>query len=120
MVEYITMKERQILYDTTFELLELLLDRVNNEEPDINLNHMLLKRVWKAALKCPGFTPTMKDNIVVLCHVDETIAREMGMAPYAALWKDLWAIGAKAGAPSDLALVSLIPLPNKVVRLGNS
>ncbi|KAG9245370.1 hypothetical protein BJ878DRAFT_419329 [Calycina marina] len=105
MVDFITIEDRNLLFKATVELLTLLIDRINNEVDTINLNTMLYKRVWKAALKCKGFTPTMKDDIVVSCEIDEMIAKETcGIAPYAAHWKSLWTIGAKSNAPSDLVL----------------
>lgn len=106
MVDYVTIEDRNLLHKATVDLLTLLLDRINNEADTINLTNMLFKRVWRAALKCRGFTPTMKDDIVYLCSVDEVLAKECGIAPYAAHWKSLWTIGVKPNAPADLVLVS--------------
>lgn len=106
MVDYITIEDRNFLFKATIDLLTLLMDRISNETDTINLNNMLLKRVWRAALKCPGFTPTMKDDVVYLCNVDEVLAKECGIAPYAAHWKSLWTIGVKNNAPADMVLVS--------------
>ncbi|KAH8597719.1 hypothetical protein B0O99DRAFT_507229 [Bisporella sp. PMI_857] len=104
MVDNITIEDRNLLYNATMALLNLLMERINNNTDPLNLNNMLLKRVWRAALKCCGFTPTMKDNIVCTCNIDESFAREIGIAPYASYWKDLWTIGAKPNTPSDLVL----------------
>lgn len=106
MVDYITIEERNLMHKATIDLLTLLVERVS-EKDDICLTPMLLKRVWKAALKCRGFTPTMKDDIVFICQVDDQTAAEYGVAPYAPYWKYLWTIGPKPGAPVDLMLVSL-------------
>ena len=57
MVDYITIEDRNLLFNATIDLLKLLLERVNNERDDVNLTQMLLKRVWRAALRCAGFTP---------------------------------------------------------------
>jgi len=116
MVDYITIEDRGLLYKATVDLLTLLMDRVNNEADTINLTPMLLKRVWRAALKCKGFTPTMKDDVVYLCNVDEVLAKECGVAPYAAHWKSLWTIGVKPNAPADLVLVSVEHSPQFVSR----
>ncbi|RAL59057.1 hypothetical protein DID88_008975 [Monilinia fructigena] len=64
MVDYITCLDRELLYKATLQLLRLLVERVDNNDDPINLNAQLLKRVWRTALKCEGFSPCMKDNIV--------------------------------------------------------
>jgi hypothetical protein len=113
MVEHITLEDRILLFDATIKLLKFLEERVNNppnDEPNINLNNMLFRRVWRAALRCVGFTPTQKDDIVYLFHIDERIARELGVPIFAADWKYLWCIGPKPGVPDDLLLVSLFAL----------
>lgn len=105
MVDYITIEDRNLLHRATKDLLLLLVERVNDETDSVNLTQMLLKRVWRAAIRCPGFTPTMKDDIVYICGVDDRTAQELGLAPYAPHWKYLWTIGPKAGVPADLLLV---------------
>ncbi|TVY38119.1 hypothetical protein LSUB1_G003789 [Lachnellula subtilissima] len=104
MVDYITIEDRNLLFDATIELLKLLLERVNNERDDVNLTPMLLKRVWRAALRCSGFTPAQKDDVICICNIDDRTAMEIGMAPYASYWKYLWTIGPKPGTPTDLLL----------------
>lgn len=105
MVDYITIEDRNLLHTTTKKMLEILIERVNNDD-DINLNKMLLKRVWRTALTCPGFTPSMKDDIVCIAGLDDRTAIEFGLAPYASFWNKLWTIGPKRDAPVDLLLVS--------------
>lgn len=109
MVEYITIEDRNLLFTATIDLLKLLLDRVNNERDDVNLTPMLLKRVWRAALRCPGFTPAQKDDVICICNIDDRTAMELGMAPFASYWKYLWTIGPKPNTPADLLLVSCYP-----------
>jgi hypothetical protein len=106
MVDYITIEDRVLLFNATIDLLKLLLERVNNEKDNVILTPMLLKRVWRAALRCPGFTPAQKDDFICICSIDDRTAMEFGMVPHAAYWKDLWTIGPKPGAPHDLLLVS--------------
>jgi hypothetical protein len=105
MVDYITIEDRSLLHNTTKRMLEILIERVNNDD-DINLNMMLLKRVWRAALTCQGFTPSMKDDIVFIAGLDDRTAIEFGLAPHASFWNKLWTIGPKREAPVDLLLVS--------------
>jgi hypothetical protein len=114
MVDFITIEQRNMLHKSTIDLLTLLIERVNSDNDDLCLTPMLLKRVWKAALKCPGFTPAMKDDIIYLCQLDAHTATEYGVPPFAPYWKYLWTIGPKPGAPSDLLLVSLACDPNNL------
>ncbi|KAF4635895.1 hypothetical protein G7Y89_g2186 [Cudoniella acicularis] len=104
MVDYITIEDRNLLHKATKDLVALLVERVNDEKDSMNLTHMLLKRVWRAVLKCPGFTPSMKDDIVYICGVDERIAMEQGLALHASYWKYLWTISPKPGVPGDLLM----------------
>jgi hypothetical protein len=112
MVDYITIQDRNLLHNATKELLSLLVERVCNERENVNLTPMLLKRVWRAAMACPGFTPSMKDDIVFICNIDINMAVELGLAPHAAEWRYLWTIGPKPGVPTDVLLVShVLPGP---------
>ena len=106
MVDYITIEDVKLLYKATFELLELLRERIESDTDPVNLNQMLFKRVWRAALKCAGFTQVQKDDIAFICGVDDTTAREMGVGPFAAWWKCLYTIGPKSNFPDDTIMVS--------------
>ncbi|KAM3075932.1 hypothetical protein ACMFMF_005278 [Clarireedia jacksonii] len=107
-VEYVTCADRQMLYKATVQLLELLVERVENAEDPINLNHMLLKRVWRTALRCEGFSPTMKDNIVYRMNIDSQLALELGVPPKADLWSYVWCIGPRKDVPYDLYYIKII------------
>lgn len=106
MVDYITIEDRNQLYNVTMQLIDLLQERINSEHENINLTPMLLKRVWRAAIKCPGFSPAMKDDIAFKCGIEDSLARETGVPDYAPFYKDLWTIGPKPGVPTDVVLVS--------------
>lgn len=105
MVDHITIDARNQLYQATFDMIRILIQRLQQGDPeDVLLTNMLFKRLWKAALKCPGFSPTMKDSIIVICGLDDSHVRENGIPPYAADWNHLWAIGSKPNAPRDLVM----------------
>jgi hypothetical protein len=105
MVDFITIEDRNLLHKATLELIRLLRDRLENNEIDVNITPMLYKRVWRAALKCPGFSPTMKDDIAFMISIDSNMCYELGLPPFSDHWKELWTIGTRPGAPYDLVLV---------------
>jgi hypothetical protein len=107
MVDHITIEDRSLLHKATIDLLRLLQEKIENETDPVNLNQMLFKRVWRAALKCPGFTPVQKDDVVFICGIDDRTALELGVAPYAVWWKPLFTIGHKPEVPADTLMVDL-------------
>lgn len=82
-------------------------------QDSITLTPMLYKRVWKAALICKGFTPTMKDNIICIAEVDDHWCKEYKIPPFAADWKDLWCISPKLNIPRDVLQVSRRFMPGR-------
>lgn len=105
MINHITIEDRNLLFQATTELLKLLVERVNNEKDNVNLTPMLLKRVWRAALRCVGFTPAQKDDIVCIALLDDATAMTYNIAPFAGYWKILWTIGPKPDCAHDHILV---------------
>ena len=106
MVDYINVQDKIRLFQTTKTLVLYLIDRVKNQPHDLHLTPMLLRRVWRAAINCPGFTQVNKDEIVFYAEVHPQIALELGVVPYADRWQCLWTIGPKPGCPLDLLMVS--------------
>ncbi|KAF7952549.1 uncharacterized protein EAE97_002046 [Botrytis byssoidea] len=102
MVNHVTCQDRELLYKATMQLLGLLVERVDNNDDPVNLNAQLLKRVWRTALKCEGFSPCMKDNIVYKMKIDPTTAFECGVPPQADLWSNIWTIGPRKDVAYDL------------------
>ncbi|TGO34471.1 hypothetical protein BHYA_0195g00010 [Botrytis hyacinthi] len=102
MVNYVTCQDRELLYKATMQLLGLLVERVDNNDDSVNLNAQLLKRVWRTALKCEGFSPCMKDNIVYKMKIDPATAFECGVPPQADLWSNVWTIGPRKDVAYDL------------------
>ncbi len=106
MVDYITLDDLIQLHQTTIRLLELLKDRISNNFEDIHLTPMLYKRAWLAALTCPGFTPVMKDDIKIVCDIDDKTAIGHGLPQFASFWHPFWTITQKPNMPQDVVLVS--------------
>lgn len=106
MVDYITCQDRELLYKATLQLLRLLVERVENTTEPMLINSQLLKRVWRTALKCEGFSPCMKDNICFEMNIDSQVALELGVPPRADLWSYVWTIGPRKDVAYDLVEVS--------------
>lgn len=115
MVDHITIEDRELLHEATVKLIYLLRDKleVNEERGEVmnnNISHMLFKRLWRAALKCDGFSPSQKDDIIVAAGLDVQVSLENGIPPYAAEWKYLFTLGPKPRVPYDVVFVnSLLP-----------
>jgi hypothetical protein len=101
MASYITIADRDILYDGTLTIVKHLIHKISMESEHITVNGRLLKRVTQAALRCPGFTEMQKDNIAFICNV-----KEPGLAPYADHWHVFKVLGPKHGVATDVLLVS--------------
>ncbi|SZF00782.1 unnamed protein product [Blumeria hordei] len=104
MVNHITIEDRDLLHRTTMQMLRFLRERVVSDYNNMYLTPMLYKRVWRAALRCRGFSPSQKDDIVLLVGLPWEKAQEFGLPPFAAFWKHLWTIGAHPSAPCDLIM----------------
>lgn len=114
MVDYITIEDRQLLHEATIKLIYLLRGKLEDNEQngaviDTNMSRMLFKRLWRAALKCRGFSPSQKDDIIVAAGLDTQISIDHDVPPYAAEWKYLFALGPKPGVPYDMVFVSFPP-----------
>lgn len=119
MVENITLLDRQLLYKATMDLIKLLVNLIERKENPLSLTTQLLKRVWRTALKCEGFSPCMKDNIVFELNIDPQIALELGVPPQADLWSYVWTIGPRKDVAYDLVQVSIRRNHNQMGTLTN-
>jgi hypothetical protein len=101
MVDYVTLQQRQQLYDTTITLCQLLCQRIQEGQQPLTLNEQLLKRLIKSALKCAGFTQAQKAEIRLVCGANPNA---YVLAPYADHWL-FQTIGPKKGAELDVIMV---------------
>lgn len=89
------------------------------------LNEKLLKRVVRAAMGCPGFSPLMKDNIAFISSLDEHQVTEYGVPAYANRWRHIYTIVPNPGVPADVIDVcspshSSVPSPAHLTNLRHS
>ncbi|KAI1474638.1 hypothetical protein F4774DRAFT_422173 [Daldinia eschscholtzii] len=109
LTERITIKERHYIYDTTFKMVQYLKELLERgtmrrgQKPDFNrLTKQLLNRLVKAAMLCPGFTVSQKDNIAYTVNLPERDLREYNQPLFAERWCHQYALGVKPGVPLDV------------------
>ncbi|KAI9644357.1 hypothetical protein NHQ30_007714 [Ciborinia camelliae] len=102
MVDHIIVEDRQSLFRVTMEMLRMLAATVESNQDPLKLNSQLFKRVWRTALKCQGFSPVQKDDIIFEMKIDPQIALELGVPPQADLWSYIWTIGPRKDVAYDL------------------
>ncbi|KAI0112893.1 hypothetical protein F4814DRAFT_449343 [Daldinia grandis] len=117
LTERITIKERHYIYDTAFKMVQYLKELLERgtmrrgQKPDFNrLTKQLLDRLVKAAMLCPGFTVSQKDNIAYTVNLPELDLRDYNQPRLAECWCHQYTLGVKPGAPLDVVeyYISLI------------
>ncbi|KAG5940257.1 hypothetical protein E4U53_007623 [Claviceps sorghi] len=98
----ITISQRRAAFAATCELMRLLARSIQKKDDLINLNNQLLYRLISAAMKCPGFTPLMKDDIALIAGLSETEQREFNQPRFASSWRHQYSISPKPGIPYDV------------------
>lgn len=105
MVDCYTIQDRIDLHNCLKVLIQELAKHLERGIENININPMLMKRLVKAALICPGFTPTQKDDICSWVGAAPDVAKQYGLPPYADLWAAIWTLAPKPGVPHDMVMV---------------
>lgn len=105
MTDCITLKQRGAVFQATCELLRLLKRSLDKGDDPINLNKQLFRRVTKAAMECPGFTPLMKDDVAWLTNMSDAEQRSHGQPRFANSWRHQYALSPKPGMPLDVVEV---------------
>ncbi|KAJ4147370.1 hypothetical protein LMH87_001894 [Akanthomyces muscarius] len=102
MTECITVGQRNAMFQTTRDLLRLLLKSLDKGDDTVTLNKQLLRRVAKAAMECPGFTTLMKDDIAWIVGMDDGEQRSYGQPRFASSWRHQYALVPKPSMPLDV------------------
>jgi hypothetical protein len=102
MVDYITIGDRDELFQAGLEVIKCLLQRMS--EDDINLNSRLLKRLTDVMFSCPGFTESQKDDVAFVCNINPYNIRPP-LAPMADHWHVFKTIGPKPYVEEDVLKV---------------
>ncbi|KAK0633737.1 hypothetical protein B0T14DRAFT_442956 [Immersiella caudata] len=104
--ELVTVMQRHLLYNSTLRLAEMLrksLDHPKHDPHDPKLNEHLMRRLFQAAMLCPGFSIVQKDNIALACELKRTTSLNMFNIPsYADSWAHQHTLCPKPGIPVDV------------------
>ncbi|KAH8878905.1 hypothetical protein GQ53DRAFT_673240 [Thozetella sp. PMI_491] len=100
--EFITIKQRNAMHEAVMKLLQHLHVAIQQRRNDKTLTPMLLKRLGTAAMACPGFSVVQKDNISVMCQLDQSRDRAFNQPRGASLWTHQLTLGPKERVPADM------------------
>lgn len=98
----ITISQRHAAFAATCELLRLLERSIEKQDDPINLNTQLLRRLATAGMKCPGFTPLMKDDIAYLAGLCDVEEGAYNQPHFACSWRHQYSMSPKPGVPCDV------------------
>ncbi|KAK2612642.1 hypothetical protein QQS21_001414 [Conoideocrella luteorostrata] len=98
----ITISQRRAAFKATCELARLLSRSINKEDDPVNLNMQLHRRLINAAMKCPGFTPMMKDDVACIAALSDMEMREYNQPRFAHCWRHQYTIASKPDIPLDV------------------
>lgn len=98
----ITISQRQAVFKSTCELARLLSRSIQKQDDPVNLTRQLYRRLVAVAMKCPGFTPLMKDDIACLANLSDMDQHGYNQPRYASCWRHQYSIAPKSGIPHDV------------------
>ncbi|KZZ88065.1 RNA recognition motif domain protein [Moelleriella libera RCEF 2490] len=98
----ITISQRRAIFRATCELARLLLRSIQKQDDSVNLTRQLYRRLVNCAMRCPGFTPLMKDDIAFLATLSDLEGRGFNQPRFASCWRHQYSIAPKAGIPLDV------------------
>ncbi|KAG6295498.1 hypothetical protein E4U45_006046 [Claviceps purpurea] len=98
----ITISQRHAAFAATCGLLRLLERSIEKQDDPVNLNAQLLRRLATAGMKCPGFTPLMKDDIAYLAGLCDVEEGAYNQPRFACSWRHQYSMSPKPGVPCDV------------------
>lgn len=105
MSDHITIRQRWAVYNAAYRLLDLLMSSMSRRRTPVQettLTPQLHKRLVQAAMLCPGFSVTQKDNIAFNMGLTDMQQRGFNQPRFPELWVYEQAICPKPGYPLDL------------------
>ncbi|OAA35768.1 RNA recognition motif domain protein [Metarhizium rileyi] len=98
----VTISQRQAVFKATCELARLLSRSLQKQDDQVNLTCQLYRRLITTAMKCPGFTPLMKDDISCLASLSDMEERRFSQPRFASCWRHQYSLAPKPGMPLDV------------------
>lgn len=110
----ITIKQRQTIFNTAFNMIRHLSEKIHDDPAHDRLTPQLFHRLVGAAMNCKGFTVLQKDNVAFMAGLDEARCLEFGQPRFAEMWRHQWGLAIKPGMPLDVVEVckTLFPVPH--------
>ncbi|KAI1092840.1 hypothetical protein F5B19DRAFT_452971 [Rostrohypoxylon terebratum] len=102
MSEYITVKERDMLYSAGLKMVVHLQKQLSQNGKPLRLTKQLLNRLAEAIILSPGFSVTQKDNVGYKANISDNRLRELGQPRFAGLWSHLQIISVRNGVTLDV------------------
>ncbi|KAB5559811.1 hypothetical protein GE09DRAFT_1220480 [Coniochaeta sp. 2T2.1] len=119
MTHYITIRHRHRIYKASVDMIAVLQGAIYNNSDHHHrrgafgghggdmriaevLNEKLLKRVVRAAMSCPGFTPLMKDNIAFVSSLDAQQVANYDLPVHANRWRHVYTLMPNPSVPADV------------------
>ncbi|KAI1818495.1 hypothetical protein GGS20DRAFT_594425 [Poronia punctata] len=103
--QYITIKQRQSVYEACMKMIAVLDNKLNPREGfpvTERLTRQLFNRLVNSAMLCPGFSVVQKHNIAVLARLSEDKVRGFNQPRFPDSWRHQWTLIPKPGMPIDL------------------
>ena len=118
MTHYITIRQRYRIYKAAVDMIAVLQGAIYNSDRHRPfgydnmrmaevLNEKLLKRVIRAAMSCPGFSPLMKDNIAFVSSLDAGQVANYVVPEHANRWRHVYTLMPNPNIPADVIDVRL-------------
>lgn len=106
MTAFITVRQRHSVFKAALDLLRLLLQAIKDKKHEEHFTQQLLRRLYTAAMLCPGFSVSQKDDIAYMINLSDQQEREFNQPRFANCWTHIYTMAPKPGIPLDVLEVS--------------
>lgn len=118
----ITISQRNAMHKATMDMIRVLKSTITRmvleqQYDQQELNSKLLMRLGRAAMTCPGFSVTMKDDIAYIMGFTDAQQREFGQPLFGDRWIHLFTLIPKPSFPLDVVEVSRLWTPALLHRV---
>ncbi|XXH05774.1 hypothetical protein Hte_012212 [Hypoxylon texense] len=115
---FITIKQRQSIYNTTINMIRHLSEKIHEDPHHDRLTPQLFDRLVAAAMRCQGFTVLQKDNVAYIAELDEAKCLEFGLPRFSDQWRHQWGLKMKPGVPLDVVEYYICLIREETTRIG--